>query len=104
MPVVYAHDAVTGQDRLVQVFEERSHVQGPALRVLRVQARDTRRVEGVPLIRLPHLEDGGAVLPESHHAALLRTVATEPIQLLGLHRAPSGLLEELFCSRSRGWR
>jgi hypothetical protein len=104
VPVVYAYDAVTGQDRLVEILEERGHVQGSALRVLEVQARDRRRVESVTLVGLPHLEDGGPVLFEGHHAALVEAVAAETVQFLGLSRAPSGLLEDILRSGRRGGR
>jgi hypothetical protein len=102
VPVVHAYDTVTGEDRLVQVYEERGHVQRSALRVLGVQARNRRGVEGVPIVGLPHLEDGGPVLSESHYAALVEAVTPEPVQLVGLSLAPSGLLEDLVCGGSRG--
>src|SRR5215207_2532033 len=63
-----------------------------------------RPVEGVALVCLPHLEDGGPVLSEGHHTALVGAVAAETVQLLGLSRAPSGLLEDLVHGRRRGGR
>jgi hypothetical protein len=104
VPVVHAHDATLGEDGLVEVLEERGHVQRLALRVLGVQARNGRRVEGVTLVGLPHLEDGGTLLPEGHHAALVEAVAPKPVQLLGLALAPSGLLEDLLSGGRLGGR
>src|SRR5918997_162059 len=44
--VVHAHDATVGQDRLVEILEERDQVHRLALRVLRIEARHRARAQG----------------------------------------------------------